>query len=133
MIPVTPTTPLKPFPDAARIDAYLSHLAETGVLSGSVLVAQDGMLFSKGYGLIFHAHHQVQEAVYCIQTWGYGYGWFIAAEPQGKLIYHEGHIDGYFTYNGFYPESHLVVVVLSNLETTDVLKIRRMLASFINR
>ncbi len=62
---------------------------------------------------------------------GYGYGWFIAAEPQGKLIYHVGHIDGFFTYNGFYPESHLVVVVLSNLETTDVLKIGRTLASFM--
>lgn len=62
---------------------------------------------------------------------GYGYGWFIAAEPQGKLIYHVGHIDGFFTYNGFYAESHLVVVVLSNLETTDVLKIGRTLASFM--
>ena len=62
---------------------------------------------------------------------GYGYGWFIAAEPQGKLIYHVGHIDGFFTYNGFYPKSNLVVVVLSNLETTNVLKIGRMLASMV--
>jgi CubicO group peptidase (beta-lactamase class C family) len=62
---------------------------------------------------------------------GYGYGWFIAAEPQGKLIYHVGHIDGFFTYNGFYPSSNLVVVVLSNLETTDVLKIGRTLASLM--
>jgi CubicO group peptidase (beta-lactamase class C family) len=62
---------------------------------------------------------------------GYGYGWFIAAEPEGKLIYHVGHIDGYFAYNGFYPSRDLDVVVLSNLETTDVLKIGRTLASMV--
>ena len=65
------------------------------------------------------------------QDMGYGYGWFIAAEPQGKLIYHVGHIDGFFTYNGFYPQRNLVVVVLSNLETTNVLKIGLTLASML--
>ncbi len=60
-----------------------------------------------------------------------GYDWFIAAEPQGRLIYHVGHIDGFFTYNGFYPTSDLVVVVLSNLETTDVLKTGLTLASMV--
>ena len=62
---------------------------------------------------------------------GYGYGWFIAAEPEGELIYHVGHIDGFFAYNGFYPSRDLDVVVLSNLETTDVLKIGRMVASMV--
>lgn len=62
---------------------------------------------------------------------GYGYGLFLAQEPQGKLIYHVGRIDGYLTYNGFYPTSNLVVVVLSNLETTDVLKIGRILAAMV--
>ena len=62
---------------------------------------------------------------------GYGYGLFIAAEPQGRLIYHVGHIDGYFTYSGFYPASKLSIVVLSNLETTDVLQIGRTLASMV--
>lgn len=62
---------------------------------------------------------------------GYGYGWFIASEPQGELIYHVGHIDGFFTYNGFYPERHLIVVVLSNVETTNVLNIGRTLASMV--
>src|SRR5579884_1310027 len=40
-----------PFPNAAQIDAYLTGLEQKGVLSGSVLVAHDGMLFEKGYGL----------------------------------------------------------------------------------
>jgi len=59
---------------------------------------------------------------------GYGFGLFIANEPEGRLIYHVGHIDGFFAYDGFYPKLDLEVVVLSNLETTDVLKIGRMLA-----
>jgi CubicO group peptidase (beta-lactamase class C family) len=62
---------------------------------------------------------------------GYGYGWFIAAEPQGKLIYHVGHIDGFLSYNGFYAGKNLAVVVLSNLETTDVLSIGRRLAAMV--
>jgi CubicO group peptidase (beta-lactamase class C family) len=62
---------------------------------------------------------------------GYGYGWFIGSEPQGKLIYHVGHIDGFFTYNGFYLARHLIVVVLSNWETTNVLKIGLTLASMV--
>jgi CubicO group peptidase (beta-lactamase class C family) len=62
---------------------------------------------------------------------GYGYGWFIASESQGRLIYHVGHIDGFFTYNGFYPQSNLVVVVLSNLETTNVLNTGPTLASMV--
>jgi CubicO group peptidase (beta-lactamase class C family) len=62
---------------------------------------------------------------------GYSYGLFIAAEPRGELVYHVGHIDGFFTYNGFYPASRLSVVVLSNLETTNVLQIGRRLASMV--
>src|SRR5579863_2549516 len=48
---VAPLPSLKPFSNAASLDSYLSHLAATCVLSGSVLVEQNGMLFSKGYGL----------------------------------------------------------------------------------
>jgi CubicO group peptidase (beta-lactamase class C family) len=62
---------------------------------------------------------------------GYGYGLFIAAEPQGRLIYHVGRIDGYVTYSGFYPASRLSVVVLSNVESPDVLQIGRTLASMV--
>jgi CubicO group peptidase (beta-lactamase class C family) len=67
----------------------------------------------------------------CLLSTDLGYGEFIGAEPQGKLIYHVGRIDGFLTYNGFYPKSSLVVVVLSNLEATDVLTIGRMLASLV--
>lgn len=62
---------------------------------------------------------------------GYGYGWFIAQEPQGRLIYHVGRIDGFLAFNGFYPATNTDVVVLSNLETTDVLQIGRTLGSMV--
>jgi CubicO group peptidase (beta-lactamase class C family) len=54
---------------------------------------------------------------------GYGYGWFLAKESNRTLIYHLGHIDGFLTYNGFYPQDNVDVVLLSNLETTAVLSI----------
>ncbi|MGN6564926.1 MAG: serine hydrolase, partial [Thermomicrobiales bacterium] len=60
---------------------------------------------------------------------GYGYGWFIAHEPQGTLIYHVGHIDGYFSFNGLYPQQRLHAIVLSNDEGADVLGIGRALAA----
>ena len=60
---------------------------------------------------------------------GYGYGWFIAQEPKGRLIYHVGRIDGFLAYNGFYPATNTDVVVLSNLETTNVLQIGRTLGN----
>ncbi len=62
---------------------------------------------------------------------GYGYGWFIAQEPQGRLIYHVGRIDGFLAYNGFYPETNTDVVVLSNLESTNVLQIGRTLGGMV--
>ncbi len=62
---------------------------------------------------------------------GYGYGWFIAREPQGLLNYHPGGIDGYVSYNGFYPDRDVDIVVLSNVESTDVFKIGLDLASLV--
>jgi CubicO group peptidase (beta-lactamase class C family) len=62
---------------------------------------------------------------------GYGYGWFLANEAQGRLIYHVGRIDGFLAYNGFYRNKNLDAVVLSNLETTDVGQIGRMLAGMV--
>jgi len=51
---------------------------------------------------------------------GYGYGWFIADESNHSYVYHWGRIDGYKSSNGFYPQEQISVVLLNNLETTDV-------------
>jgi CubicO group peptidase (beta-lactamase class C family) len=62
---------------------------------------------------------------------GYGYGWFIAAEPSGRFVHHEGYIDGFLSENGFYPDRQIDVVVLSNSEATDVTGIGLRLAAMV--
>ena len=51
----------------------------------------------------------------------YGYGWFLAQSPihGHRLIWHDGKIPGFRTYNGFYPQDGLTVIVLSNLASLD--------------
>ena len=51
----------------------------------------------------------------------YGYGWFLAqkAEDGQRLIWHDGKIPGFRTYNGFYPQQGITLIVLSNLATLD--------------
>ena len=51
---------------------------------------------------------------------GYGYGWFIADEQSHRYIYHWGRIDGFISSSGFFPNEHVYVIVLSNLETSNV-------------
>jgi CubicO group peptidase (beta-lactamase class C family) len=51
---------------------------------------------------------------------GYGYGWFIGADVGHPLISHSGRVDGFVSFNGFYPQDGIDVIVLSNSETTDV-------------
>lgn len=62
---------------------------------------------------------------------GYGYGWFVAQQPEGRLIYHLGRVDGYLAYNGFYLTHNITIIVLSNFEGTNVLKIATTLASMM--
>lgn len=51
---------------------------------------------------------------------GYGYGWFIADEQSHRYVYHLGRIDGFISANGFFPNEQVYVIVLSNLETSNV-------------
>jgi CubicO group peptidase (beta-lactamase class C family) len=50
---------------------------------------------------------------------GYGDGWFIANVDGARYDYHWGRIDGFKSSNGFYPDAHVTVILLSNLETVD--------------
>ena len=47
----------------------------------------------------------------------YGYGWFIGTEGGRRLYSHVGDINGFVSFNGFFPDDGLTVVVLSNLES----------------
>src|SRR5262249_5638130 len=60
---------------------------------------------------------------------GYGYGWFVADQGAHRYVYHWGRIDGFLSSNGFYPAQDLDVVVLNNLESTDVFGISTTLGT----
>ncbi|HEU5379766.1 MAG TPA: serine hydrolase domain-containing protein [Ktedonobacteraceae bacterium] len=64
---------------------------------------------------------------------GYGYGWFIAQSPVAghRLIWHDGVIDGFRTYNGRYLDDNVTIIFLSNLATLDSLSLAHSLEQVI--
>ena len=63
----------------------------------------------------------------------YGYGWFIAKAPVAghRLIWHDGRVDGFRTYNGRYPDDGVTIIFLSNLSTLDELALARTLEQIV--
>ena len=63
----------------------------------------------------------------------YGYGWFIAKAPTPghELIWHDGRIDGFRTYNGRYPDDGITIIFLSNLATLDELALAKTLERIV--
>jgi CubicO group peptidase (beta-lactamase class C family) len=59
----------------------------------------------------------------------YGYGWFIAKAPSAghRLIWHDGRVDGFRTYNGLYLDDGVTIIFLSNLSALDELALARAL------
>ena len=63
----------------------------------------------------------------------YGYGWFIAKAPIAghRLIWHDGRVDGFRTYNGLYLDDGVTIIFLSNLSTLDELALARTLEQIV--
>lgn len=63
----------------------------------------------------------------------YGYGWFIAKAPipGHRLIWHDGRVDGFRTYNGRYPDDGVTIIFLSNLSTLDELALASALERIV--
>ncbi len=63
----------------------------------------------------------------------YGYGWFIAkARSAGhRLIWHDGRVDGFRTYNGLFLDDGITIIFLSNLSTLDELALAKQLEQII--
>ena len=59
----------------------------------------------------------------------YGYGWFIARSPRAghRLIWHDGRVDGFRTYNGLFLDDGVTIIFLSNLSTLDELALAKQL------
>jgi CubicO group peptidase (beta-lactamase class C family) len=60
---------------------------------------------------------------------GYGFGWLIDSLRGHRYVYHPGLLQGYHTSNGYLPDDDIAVVVLSNVQDTDVNGINRHLAT----
>ncbi len=60
---------------------------------------------------------------------GYGYGWLIYRLNGHRYVYHPGLLQGYHTSNAYLPDDDIAVVVLSNVQSTDVNGINRHLAT----
>jgi CubicO group peptidase (beta-lactamase class C family) len=59
---------------------------------------------------------------------GYGYGWFLTSKDGRIKQYHEGSTFGFASFIARYPNDHLLIVVLSNQEGTDVKTVADTLA-----
>ena len=62
----------------------------------------------------------------------YGYGWFIAGHGPSLSYSHDGDINGFVSYNELFPHSRVTIVVLSNLESSDVRDLVDGLAAIAN-
>lgn len=61
----------------------------------------------------------------------YGYGWFVS-HRFGHLEYsHEGGIQGYTSFNSWYPGQHVYVIVLDNMTSPDIFTIGKSLAAIV--
>jgi CubicO group peptidase (beta-lactamase class C family) len=59
----------------------------------------------------------------------YGFGWLIDDLRGHRYMYHPGLLQGYHASNGYLPDDDIAVVVLSNVQDTDVNGINRRLAT----
>jgi len=50
----------------------------------------------------------------------YGYGWLIDIKDGHRMVGHGGGLPGFHSYLEYFPEEQVSIIVLSNIETTDV-------------
>ena len=63
----------------------------------------------------------------------YGYGWVIDQERSLRVIWHNGWINGYRAFNGWYPYQKVTIVILDNLDTADPVPVANALEDMLFR
>jgi CubicO group peptidase (beta-lactamase class C family) len=61
----------------------------------------------------------------------YGYGWIISESEGHPLVWHAGSLPGFHNYLAHYPDDQLDIIILSNLDTSDVPAIARGIEEII--
>jgi CubicO group peptidase (beta-lactamase class C family) len=64
---------------------------------------------------------------------GYAYGQLVGDERGSKLVWHDGGINGFYTYLSRYPDDHITVVLLTNREQSPDLGLLAQAAAKITR
>lgn len=68
-----------------------------------------------------------------IPSAGYAFGWLVDRLDGHRYLYHPGLLEGYHASNAYLPDDDIAVVVLSNVQSTDVNGISRHLATLALR
>jgi CubicO group peptidase (beta-lactamase class C family) len=112
--------------NAERPDPSIPYSA--GALFSTVedLFKWDEALYAET--MLKHATQEKMFTSYRSGSEGYGYGWFLTSKEGRQKQYHEGSTFGFGSFMARYPDDHLLVVVLSNQEGTDVKSIADTLA-----
>jgi len=61
----------------------------------------------------------------------YGYGWKIDTKYNRNRVSHNGGIEGFAAHFAQYPDEQVAIIVLSNLQTSSILKIEKDLAAIV--
>jgi len=61
----------------------------------------------------------------------YGYGWYIDIRNGRWVAYHDGYLDGFYSYIEFWPDEHMIIAVFGNLDTSPIPKIAHGLSSIM--
>lgn len=61
----------------------------------------------------------------------YGYGWHVATANDRRIVSHTGLINGFSNYIARYPDDHVTVIVLSNLQSSAPYVVGEYLAQFV--
>ncbi len=62
---------------------------------------------------------------------GYGFGWYVGQDTLGTVEYHVGDLLGYKSLLARYPDRRLIIIALSNLESTDTGALQRDLEKLL--
>jgi CubicO group peptidase (beta-lactamase class C family) len=131
---------LKPGVAAGRIDG-----SEAGAAGGIYSNVDDMARWDRSIGAKLIASPQTARnaltpQVRCpssgcldVPSTGYAFGWLVDRLDGHRYLYHPGLLEGYHASNVYLPDDDIAVVVLSNVQSTDVNGIARHLATLALR
>jgi CubicO group peptidase (beta-lactamase class C family) len=85
---------------ALRTDSYFSQAAFAALFTPFVSIPSEDTYVLDAYG----------------QETNYGYGWIIGETDHHRLVGHDGSYFGFFGIQRYYPDDHITIIMLSNMD-----------------